>query len=443
MSFLKIVMVGGGSYNWLPTLLGDLVQTPELKGSEIWLLDPLTDNARELKAAIEKADGNDPDFKFIVTADEDEAFRGADFVVITISTGGLEAMRQDIAIPEKYGILQTVSDSTGPGGWARNIRNYKIFRDMAQKIERLSPNAVILNYSNPMAGLTGVIARHTRLRHVGLCHGLFSVYWAMGRIFGVPEEDIRVRFAGVNHFFWVTEMSLKGQDGLALLEEKLKAASMDELITNGSDIVPDHKGESHLLAEAFFRKYHALTYFEDRHTSEYMPGILNDPAKMEELKLIRTSIETRYEKVKKNRAYTLKMASGEKGLFKRSRETAIDIITAIACSRNFADVMNLVNVGQISNLPMGAVVETMGCVRDGFLEPIAYGALPEELAKLTAPHCTVQKMTIDALAEGNRGMLLEALLLDPASSSLPKDRVCAMAEELYEANRPWFPENLK
>ena len=164
---------------------------------------------------------------------------------------------------------------------------------------------------------------------------------------------------------------------------------------------------------------------------------------MDQLKLIRTTIEQRYEKVKKNRNYTLKMISGEKGLFKRSRETAIDIITAVACNRNFADVMNLVNIGQISNLPMGAVVETMGCVRDGYLEPIAYGALPEELAKLVAPHCIVQKMTIDALAEGNRKMLLEALEQDPVSAVLTKDTLRAMAKELLEANQDYLPENMK
>lgn len=440
MSFLKIVMVGGGSYNWLPTLLGDLVQTPELRNSEIWLLDPLTDAANELKAAIEKADGNSPDYRFIVTDSEEEAFRDADFVVITISTGGLEAMRKDIAIPEKYGIFQTVGDSAGPGGWARTIRNYKVFRDMVEKIEKLSPHAMILNYTNPMAGLTGVISRHCSLRHVGLCHGLFSVYWAMQRIFGCQEKDIRVNFAGVNHFFWVTGMKICGGDGLAMLREKLQGRSMDELITGGSDVVPDHKGEKHLLAAELFEKYGALTYFEDRHTSEYLPGILNDPEEMARLQLIRTTIERRYEKVRKNRAYTLKMISGEKGLFKRSRETAVDIIRAAACGTTFADVMNLENIGQISNLPMGAVVETMGCIRDGVPEPIAFGALPDGLAALTAPHCTVQKLTVDALVTGNRKMLSEALFHDPVCSFLPPDKIMAMTNELLEANKPFLPE---
>lgn len=440
MPFLKIVMVGGGSYNWLPTLLGDLVQTPELRDSEIWLLDPLTDAANELKAAIEKADNNSPDYRFIVTDKEDEAFKDADFVVITISTGGLEAMRQDIAIPEKYGIFQTVGDSAGPGGWSRTIRNYKVFRDMVEKIERLSPNAMILNYTNPMAGLTGVISRHCGLRNVGLCHGLFSVYWAMQRIFGCQEKDIRVNFAGVNHFFWVTGMNICGKDGLAMLREKMQSRSLDELITNGNDIVPDHKGEKHLLVEELFKKYGALNYFEDRHTSEYLPGILNTPEEMQRLQLIRTSIETRYEKVKKNRAYTLKMISGEKGLFKRSRETAVDIIRAAACGETFTDIMNLENIGQISNLPPGAVVETMGCIRDGVPEPIAYGALPDELAALTAPHCMVQKLTVDALVAGNRKMLLEALLHDPVCAFLKPEKTIAMANELLEANREFLPE---
>ena len=134
------------------------------------------------------------------------------------------------------------------------------------------------------------------------------------------------------------------------------------------------------------------------------------------------------------------MISGEKGLFKRSRETAVDIIRAAACGETFADIMNLVNIGQISNLPMGAVVETMGCIRDGVPEPIAFGALPDGLAALTAPHCTVQKLTVDALVKGNRKMLLEALLHDPVCSFLTPEKIMAMANELLEANQPFLPE---
>lgn len=154
--------------------------------------------------------------------------------------------------------------------------------------------------------------------------------------------------------------------------------------------------------------------------------------------LERTSIAQRYEKIEKNRAFTLKMFSGERGLLKHSRDTAIDIICAIAHNKTFSDIMNLPNKGQISNLPLGAVVETMGCIREGVFEPIAYGALPEVLCQLVGPHCVVQKMTLAAALSGNRKMALDALQIDPSSSALPPSDIRRIGEELLEANRDYL-----
>ncbi|MEI6422006.1 MAG: alpha-glucosidase/alpha-galactosidase, partial [Lentisphaerota bacterium] len=172
---IKIVMVGGGSYNWSPRLLCDLVQTPELEGAEVVLLDIDLKAAKNIKAAIDRvcAD-NGKKFSFIATSDENKAFKDCDFVIITINTGGLETMRHDLAIPRKYGIYQTVGDSPGPGGWSRMLRNVPVFEEMTRKIEKLSPRAVVLNYSNPMAGLTGAICQTSNLRAVGLCHGVMG-----------------------------------------------------------------------------------------------------------------------------------------------------------------------------------------------------------------------------------------------------------------------------
>ncbi|MEI6425081.1 MAG: alpha-glucosidase/alpha-galactosidase, partial [Lentisphaerota bacterium] len=136
----KIVMVGGGSYSWSPRLLCDLVQAPELEGSEVVLLDLNLKAAEETKAAIDRiCIDNHRNFHFTATSNEDKAFKGADFVLITISTGGLDMMRHDLEIPDRYGIYQTVGDSVGPGGWSRLLRNVPVFEKMARKIEKLAP----------------------------------------------------------------------------------------------------------------------------------------------------------------------------------------------------------------------------------------------------------------------------------------------------------------
>ncbi|MHB9140109.1 MAG: family 4 glycosyl hydrolase, partial [Victivallaceae bacterium] len=192
---VKIVMAGGGSYNWIPHIMCDMMRAPELKGSEVYLLDPNVQAAKEVKAAVEKMSKTlDSGFKFTAGSSEEKAFAGADFVVITISTGDLEMMRHDLKIPEKYGIFHTVGDSVGPGGWSRTLRNVPVFVKMAQKIEKLSPKAIILNYTNPMAALTGAIYASTSLRAVGLCHGVFGAYNLLEKIFEVEEKDLCLKY---------------------------------------------------------------------------------------------------------------------------------------------------------------------------------------------------------------------------------------------------------
>jgi alpha-galactosidase len=432
-------MVGGGSYNWCPRLLSDLIQTDELIGSEIVLLDPNLKAAREIQEAmthLAKTLGRN--FKFIPTSDENMAFRNADFVVITISTGGLDMMKHDLKIPERYGIWQTVGDSVGPGGWSRLLRNVPVFEKMARKIEKLSPRAVVLNYTNPMAGLTGAIAQTTSLRTVGLCHGLFSTYGLIKRLLQVEEKDISVRFGGINHFFWLLNFKVKGEDGYPLLLKKLKGVSLNEALDRAPRDTP--RIHDFDLCEELLKQYGMLTYNEDRHTCEYFPAYLTDKAILKRFKLVRTTVEERKLMLEKNRGYTLKLASGEKEIPPRSRETAMDIMKAFVTNTPFVDVVNLPNVGQIDNLPRGAVVETLGLVDSSGFAPIGIGSMPEPLRSLLESHCQVQKMTLEAALTGDKELALKALMLDPLCSKLPPSDIRKMGEELLSATREWLPQ---
>jgi alpha-galactosidase len=436
----KITLVGGGSYNWCPRLLCDLVQTPELEGADVYLLDIDLNAVTEMKAAIDKvcAD-NGKNFQFIATGDEEAAFRDANFVLITISTGGLRMMRHDLEIPEQYGIYQTVGDSVGPGGWSRLLRNVPIFTEMAAKIERLSPHAVVLNYTNPMAGLTAAIHASSGLRAVGLCHGVMGTLHYLSRVLGVEEKDLSVRYGGVNHFFWIFDFKVKGKDGYPLLRKRLGDSTLLKFDKSSQDPA-GFSDNNHLLFSELFEEFGHLCYSADRHTCEFFTAYVTDPAIMEAFKLERTSVTQRQAGIEKSRQLTLDLAAGKNPMLQRSRETAVDIMKALATNTPFVDVVNLPNIGQIDNLPRGAVVETLGLVDSAGFAPISVGAMPEQLRGLTEIHCTIQKMTLEAALTGNRELAIEALALDPQCAKLAPSRIRKMGLELIEATREYLPQ---
>jgi alpha-galactosidase len=436
----KIVMVGGGSYNWCPRLLCDLIQTPELENSEVFLLDPNLVAANEVKAAVDMVcKSNGKKIVFTVTSNEDKAFRNADFVIITISTGGLEMMRHDLQIPERYGIYHTVGDSAGPGGWSRLLRNVPVFEKMARKIEKLAPQAVVLNYTNPMAGLTGAISAVTSLRNVGLCHGVMGTLSYLKRILGVEEKDLSVRYGGINHFFWILDFKVKGQDGYSLLRKKLGSSTLLKFDKASKDPAGFFENNHELFAE-IFEHYGFLTYSADRHTCECFTSYLTDKAMIKKFKLVRTSIADRQKGMELSRAFTLDLASGKAKMPSRSRETAVDIMKALVTNTPFIDVVNLPNIGQIDNLPRGAVVETLGLVDGEGFAPISIGMMPEQLRCLTEIHCTVQKMSLDAALTGNKKLALEALMLDPLCAKLAPSVIKKMGLELMAATKQYLPQ---
>lgn len=440
-SKLKIVIVGGGSYTWGPRLINDLVHTPAVEGSELILLDINLKAAKELsrvaRTLIKKSNRK---MEVYPTNNETSAFRQADFVIITISTGGLKAMRPDLEIPEKYGIFQTVGDTVGPGGWSRALRNIPVFVKLAHQIEKFSPRAVVLNYTNPISILTRTLCYYTNLRVVGLCHGLFGTYRRLEAVFGVKEKDIRVKFGGINHFFWILDFTIKGEPGYPLLRKKLGKKKLHEHIHTFDRDEAGFASDVYLWS-ALFETYGYLSYAADRHICEFFPQFLT-PHKsvLKRYKLMRTTVDDRIKVKYSARARALRIAAGKEDLGGRSRETAVDIMRAVACDEDFVDVVNLPNEGQIDNLPRGAIVETLGAVDGRGFTPLVVGPLPETLRQLVEPHIICQEMTFKATIEGDREKALMALTLDPLCSHLTPNRIHEMGKELMAANRRLLPQ---
>lgn len=438
----KIVLVGGGSVNWSPKLIRDLMLTPELSDARYVILDT-DDSAGARMAGLGSTLAKEWGLgcTFTSTVSQRSALSGADYVIITISTGGLDAMEFDIGIPEEYGIYQTVGDTVGPGGWARALRNIPVFKDLAMDLADLSPDAVVLNYTNPMGPLTQVLYETGGFRAVGLCHGLFEVYAVLQAIFGLKsEESIKVRFGGINHFFWLLEMTIDGKDGYELLKKRLGNRSFAELVAEiheeGMSFHADKRVASELLDT-----YGYLPYVGDRHVSEFFSSYLTDRERIAEYRLKRTSVaQRRAGKERSSRALDSAL-DGSRPLEKiRSRETAADIIAAFESNRDFVDVVNLPNTGQIPSLPDGAVVETLGLVNRLGFTPLHVGKLPQQINSLVLPHSLNQIAVTQAGLEGDPELALYSLMNDPMCSHLAIPQIREMGLRLLRAHMEYLPQ---
>lgn len=436
----RIVVVGGGSAGWGPKLMSDLFLTPALADSTYVLHDLNQGNAdRIARFATKLADQLGVQPTIVVEGDPDQAYAEADFVLITISTGGLEAMGHDLAVPERYGIYHTVGDTVGPGGWARALRNVPVFQQIAQRVNVLAPDAVILNYSNPMAQLTKTLAVSTDQPVVGLCHGLFETLEFLQFLLNIEDEhDIQAVYGGVNHFFWITDLRIRGNDGYELLEELLGERSLLEV---AAELNPELAHRVSLASE-LLRVTGMLTYAADRHTSEFFSHILTSTERMAEYGIVRTSIADRRRNMTNTMARIDEMTrSGIPAAYgQRSRETAADIINAFVTGKPFIDVGNVPNVGQIANLPMGAVVETPVLVSPSGFQPITVGEMPEPTATWLDRIVRVQEMTVDAALLGDLDEALMALALDPLCAHLDWTQVEELGIELLRANAAYLPQ---
>lgn len=432
----RIVIVGGGSSGWSPKLLADLMLTPSLSDSTYILHDLNVANAERILRFGRKLSQELGSAAIIESeADPEKAFAGADFVLITISTGGLDAKAHDLAIPEEYGIYHTVGDTVGPGGWARTLRNVPVFTELAQRVNRLAPNAVILNYSNPLAQLTKTLALATERPVVGLCHGLFENLHFLQEFFDLGSEaDVVCTYGGVNHFFWITSFSIRGEEGYALLREKLAGRSLPEVLAQSTP--------GSYIADELYRFTGLLTYMADRHTSEFFPHLITSTQNLEQYHLKRTTIEERRANMRRAESAVEEMTAGEipPRYKERSRETAADIINAFVTGNSFIDVGNVPNRGQVANLPLGAVVETPVLVTSTGFQPITVGPLPEPARSWVERHIRAQDLTVEAALSGDLELALKALSLDPLVSHLTLAQVMEMGTRLLKANARHLPQ---
>lgn len=440
----KIAIIGGGSYNWAPTIINDVLLTEGLSGCHIALEDLAPEPLEVVRKLGEKmiADKKS-DCTLTSTTDEAEALEGADFVIATISTGGFETMEKDLEIPLKYGVNQTVGDSVGPGGLARALRSVPVHVAIAEHMEKLCPDAWLVNITNPMATLCLAVAQTTRIKTVGLCHELQGVIHIVKNMLDLSEDTpMEMQVAGVNHFIWLLSFGIDGRDGFDLIREWMKNPTPFE--------VPDQEQKEMFapslidtakLKLELLERYGCLPAAGDRHIAEFFETYLSDLGRAEERYGIKpTSITERRDSwFAAMRAYVLGMLEGTFPLpKKKSNEAISDVIAALAGdSPELVDVVNIPNNGQIANLPEGAIVETLGRVSTDKVEGLEPLELPEEIAELVLPHAENQFLIVKAALEGDRTAAREMLDRDPLTRNCSD--IDKMLDELLAAHSDYLP----
>ena len=426
---IKITLIGGGSVQWTPTLTTDIALTKPLAGARLVLHDI---NAQALafmtpvcQRIVEQAEG---DLHVSATTDRAEALQDADFVILCVGIGGLDAMRNDLEIPERYGTYQSVGDTVGPGGLARGLRHIPFAIQIAQEMEQLCPDAWLLNLTNPMTTICRGVTRATSIRTIGLCHEVTDVCNYLAGLFGVPAKSITLDVAGINHLPVILRWTAGERDGMDILHQWLTGHDPLEFVGQVElNTVFDVFIDRFAVKLTLFQQLGVLFGSGDRHVAEFLPGFLTEESdRGRRYGILLTTVDHRKEMA------NLRRVQAEYFAPRMSEEQLAPLIAALVGGPAGQFVVNVPNQGQVDNLPRDAVVECMAHVDALGVRPIAVGPLPHPAYAAIAGHIARQELIVEAALTGRREPALAALATDP----LVRDpaTVAPMLDALLEAN---------
>jgi alpha-galactosidase/6-phospho-beta-glucosidase family protein len=308
----RLAFVGGGSYQWGPKIIQDIALNEELRGGTLVLHDINGEALRDMYQRGTRAlDETKADLKLEKTRRLEEALRRADFVILSISTGGLDATALDLEIPARYGVVQTVGDTVGPGGLFRGLRNIPVIVEIARSMEQDCPDAVLLNLTNPLTVLTRAVTKATPIKAIGLCHVLFSTLGMLSKMFEVPEGAINVKVAGVNHFIWVTDVSVDGRNATGEALRRISGGEARGISLSDADGDSDPFTNTWGFRTELCRLYGYLPAAGDRHVCEVLPGYLWDEKERERLDLRVTTVDIRRKRLAADRESVSCMVRGD------------------------------------------------------------------------------------------------------------------------------------
>ena len=438
---VKIAYIGGGSRGWAWKFMSDLAVCEDMSGS-VYLYDIDLEAAEHNEVIGNKfndAEGAVARWNYFAAKTPKEALTGADFIIISILPGTFDEMESDVHAPEKYGIYQPVGDTSGPGGLIRAMRTVPMYEEIAEYIKEYAPEAWVINYTNPMTLCVKTLYRvFPEIKAFGCCHEVFGTQEFLAKMVEeelgekVKRSEIKVNPVSVNHFTWLTEARYKNIDLFPYYEkfcEKHKDGYMDEVTVKRLNSAEPWFYTNNKLKIELFRKYGYIAAAGDRHLAEFLPGkwYLESPERAKEMGFFLTPVSYRKKTLKERLEKSARLRSGEEAVkLEPSGEEGVQQMRALLGLCELCTNVNIPNVGQIPNLPLGAVVETNAIFRSGTVTPIMAGNVPKSIHPLVSRICTQQENISQAIAERDLNALFRAFVNDPLVTCSMED-----AEKLF------------
>ena len=437
---MRICIVGGGSYTWALGFVRQFIRSNRLGQLDVILMDVNAEALRLVKRAADllNSQAGNP-ISIAATGDLDDALSGADFVLVSISTGGLDAMSHDLEIPDRYGIRHTVGDTVGPGGLLRAVRNIPVLHGIAERVSQLCPRAWFINLTNPLTVLTRVPHKAFGIRTLGMCPGLEAQARMLADLAGLPR-DSRLDYAatGIDHGSWFTSLFGDGQDVLQRLKEAGYYRSDGRLPTSPMIHDPMSHSVGSRAVFALWREFGFMPGINDRHHVENHPWFLCGSGELP-FELERTTIAQRREGMAHRKslleAFVASGSVGDLGGLGHGDDPVLEVIESLSGFRSFLYGSNYMNVGQIPDAPLGAVVETRCHFDAAGVHPLC-SPMPPLLKAMVLPHIHRQEAVIDIAMDGSFDELVAMVMTDPLCARLRVNEGRTMVREMLEANRP-------
>jgi len=435
---IKITFLGAGSTVFSKNVLGDCLLTDSLKNIDIALYDIDPDRLEEsytVISTINKTYGKGAKIKkYLGVEQRREALRDADFVINAVQIGGYDPCTiTDFEIPKKYGLRQTIGDTIGIGGIFRGLRTIPVMLDFVHDMEEVCPDAWFLNYTNPMAILTGAVLLESSIKTVGLCHSVQVCAKSLLDSVGmkdVYDDTVEWTIAGINHQAWLLSITKNGED----LYPEIKRRVRDGIITD----------KYNLVRLEIMKVFGYYVTESSEHLSEYLPYFIKNrnPELIDRFNIPLDEYPRRcVEHIKDWARLKKELVDNPNLTHTRSNEYASYIIEAMVTNKPIKIGANVLNTGLITNLPSKACVEVPCVVDASGIVPTYVGDLPEQLAAINRTNINPQLLTIEAALTRKKEKIYQAALLDPhTSAELTIDEIIKLCDDLIEAHGDWLPK---
>ncbi|WP_336077179.1 alpha-glucosidase/alpha-galactosidase [Paenibacillus sp. 203] len=428
----KITFIGAGSTIFTKNVLGDCMMVSALDGFEFALYDIDEKRLKESETMLTNLrDRYNQTITIKAYMNRREALEGAKYVINAIQVGGYKPSTViDFEIPKKYGLRQTIADTIGIGGIFRGLRTIPVLFEISRDIEDVCPDAWFLNYTNPMASLTGAMLRYTNVKTVGLCHSVQVCTKELFKALDMDPDGLEEKIAGINHMAWLLEVKKDGKD----LYPEIKRRALQKQMSKHHDMVRFE----------LMDKFGYYVTESSEHNAEYHPYFIKRsyPELIEKFNIPLDEYPRRCEnQIRDWEQMRETLTTNTNLVHERSKEYGSRIIEAMETNNSFKFAGNVLNSGGlISNLPRKAIVE-VPCIADrSGITPCYIGELPEQLAALNRTNINTQLLTIEAAVTKKKEYVYQAAMLDPhTAAELSLDDIISLCDDLIEAHGEWLP----